>query len=27
VWLSQQWTTGGSFSSSGDQTQNWEATP
>jgi hypothetical protein len=27
VWLSQQWTTGGSFSASGDQTQNWEATP
>lgn len=27
VWLSQQYTSGGSFSTSGDQTQNWEATP
>jgi hypothetical protein len=27
VWLSQQYTTGGGFATSGDQTQNWEATP
>ncbi|HJP65955.1 MAG TPA: hypothetical protein VKA30_06605 [Actinomycetota bacterium] len=27
VWLSQQWTAGGGFASSGDRTQNWEATP
>ena len=27
VWLSNQWTTGGSSASSGDQTWNWQATP
>jgi len=27
VWLTNQWTTGGSIFSSGDQTWNWEATP
>jgi len=27
VWLTNQWTTGGNFFSSGDQTWNWEASP
>ncbi|HKT06206.1 MAG TPA: hypothetical protein VJT31_42415, partial [Rugosimonospora sp.] len=27
VWLSNQWTTGGSAAASGDQTWNWQATP
>jgi len=27
VWLTNQWTTGGSVFASGDQTWNWEATP
>jgi hypothetical protein len=27
VWLTNQWTTGGSFFASGDQTWNWEALP
>ena len=27
VWLTNQWTTGGSVFASGDQTWNWEARP
>jgi len=27
VWLTNQWTTGGSVFASGDQTWNWETTP
>jgi hypothetical protein len=27
VWLTNQWTTGGNFASSGDQTWNWQANP
>ena len=27
VWLTNQWTTGGSIFASGDQTWNWQATP